>query len=180
MTCCAPAWSMSNAPAASPAASRTTSMSTARNPMRLFFFEREWADEAALRTHFAVEGSKAFVKSLKGRIVETFQRDQDLSGRADPEIGRAASISPVEGHGSLEQGTHIQSSAQNLFPIQPNAAATAKKIQRGRDQFVDVDGRRRSADRSGVPLVRPRRFRCRRAAPARSRSKGAKQHHGKR
>ena len=29
------------------------------------------ADEAALRTHFAVEGSKAFVKSLKGRIVET-------------------------------------------------------------------------------------------------------------
>jgi quinol monooxygenase YgiN len=41
-----------------------------QNPMRLFFFER-WADEAALRTHFAVEGSKAFVKSLKGRIVET-------------------------------------------------------------------------------------------------------------
>jgi hypothetical protein len=28
-------------------------------------------DEAALRTRFAVEGSKAFVKSLKGRIVET-------------------------------------------------------------------------------------------------------------
>ena len=41
-----------------------------QNPMRLFFFE-QWADEAALRTHFAVEGSKAFVKSLKGRIVET-------------------------------------------------------------------------------------------------------------
>ena len=41
-----------------------------QNPMRLFFFER-WTDEAALRTHFAVEGSKAFVKSLKGRIVET-------------------------------------------------------------------------------------------------------------
>jgi quinol monooxygenase YgiN len=40
-----------------------------RNPMRLFFFER-WADEAALRTHFAVEGSRAFVKSLKGRVVE--------------------------------------------------------------------------------------------------------------
>jgi quinol monooxygenase YgiN len=38
--------------------------------MRLFFFE-QWADEAALRTHFAVEGSKAFVGSLKGRIVET-------------------------------------------------------------------------------------------------------------
>jgi quinol monooxygenase YgiN len=41
-----------------------------QNPMRLFFFER-WADEAALRTHFAVEGSRTFVKSLKGRIVET-------------------------------------------------------------------------------------------------------------
>ena len=41
-----------------------------QNPMRLFFFE-QWADEAALRTHFAVEGSKAFVKSLKGRIAET-------------------------------------------------------------------------------------------------------------
>jgi quinol monooxygenase YgiN len=41
-----------------------------QNPMRLFFFER-WTDEAALRAHFAVEGSKAFVKSLKGRIVET-------------------------------------------------------------------------------------------------------------
>ena len=35
----------------------------------LFFFE-QWADEAGLRTHFAVEGSKAFVRSLKGRIVE--------------------------------------------------------------------------------------------------------------
>ena len=41
-----------------------------QNPMRLFFFE-QWADEAALRAHFAVEGSKAFVRSLKGRIVET-------------------------------------------------------------------------------------------------------------
>ena len=41
-----------------------------QNRMRLFFFE-QWADEPALRTHFAVEGSKAFVKSLKGRIVET-------------------------------------------------------------------------------------------------------------
>jgi quinol monooxygenase YgiN len=41
-----------------------------QNPMRLFFFE-QWADEAALRTHFAIEGSKAFVKSLKGRIVKT-------------------------------------------------------------------------------------------------------------
>jgi len=41
-----------------------------QNPLRLFFFE-QWSDEAALRAHFAVEGSKAFVKSLKGRIVET-------------------------------------------------------------------------------------------------------------
>jgi len=41
-----------------------------QNPMRIFFFE-QWADEAALRAHFAVDGSKAFVKSLKGRIVET-------------------------------------------------------------------------------------------------------------
>jgi quinol monooxygenase YgiN len=41
-----------------------------QNQMRLFFFE-QWADEAALRAHFAVEGSRAFVKSLKGRIVET-------------------------------------------------------------------------------------------------------------
>jgi quinol monooxygenase YgiN len=41
-----------------------------QNPMRLFFFE-QWGDEAALRTHFAVEGSRAFVRSLKGRIVET-------------------------------------------------------------------------------------------------------------
>ena len=41
-----------------------------QNPLRLFFFE-QWADEAALRTHFAIDGSKAFVKSLKGRLVET-------------------------------------------------------------------------------------------------------------
>ncbi len=41
-----------------------------QNPMRLFFFE-QWADEAALRAHFAVEGSRAFVRSLKDRIVET-------------------------------------------------------------------------------------------------------------
>jgi len=41
-----------------------------QNPMRLFFFE-QWADEAALRTHFAVPESRAFVKSLKDRIVET-------------------------------------------------------------------------------------------------------------
>ena len=41
-----------------------------QNPMRLFFFE-QWADEPALRTHFAVEGSREFVRALKGRIVET-------------------------------------------------------------------------------------------------------------
>jgi quinol monooxygenase YgiN len=41
-----------------------------QNPMRLFFFG-QWADEAALRAHFEVEGSKAFVRLLKGRIVET-------------------------------------------------------------------------------------------------------------
>ena len=56
-----------------------------QNPMRLFFFER-WTDEAALRTHFAVEGSKAFVKSLKGRIVETsgtkIYRTEEICGGA--------------------------------------------------------------------------------------------------
>ena len=41
-----------------------------QNPLHLFFFE-QWADEAALRTHFAVEGSRQFVKSLRDRIVET-------------------------------------------------------------------------------------------------------------
>ena len=41
-----------------------------QNPLRLFFFE-QWADETALRTHFAVEGSRQFVRALKGRIVET-------------------------------------------------------------------------------------------------------------
>jgi quinol monooxygenase YgiN len=40
------------------------------NPLRLFFFE-QWADEAALRAHFAVPASRAFVKSLRDRIVET-------------------------------------------------------------------------------------------------------------
>jgi quinol monooxygenase YgiN len=55
-----------------------------QNPMRLFFFE-QWADETALRTHFAVEGSKAFVKSLKGRIVET--SGTNIPGRIYPAIG---------------------------------------------------------------------------------------------
>lgn len=41
-----------------------------QNPLKLFFFER-WADEAALRAHFAVPDSRAFVKALKAIIVET-------------------------------------------------------------------------------------------------------------
>ena|ERR1700676_3380641 len=41
-----------------------------QNPLRLFFFE-QWADEAALRAHFAVLASREFVKSLSDRIVET-------------------------------------------------------------------------------------------------------------
>jgi quinol monooxygenase YgiN len=35
-----------------------------QNPLRLFFFE-QWADEAALRAHFAVPASRAFVKALR-------------------------------------------------------------------------------------------------------------------
>src|ERR1700682_627313 len=41
-----------------------------QNPLRLFFFE-QWADEAALRVHFAVPASREFVKSLRDRIAET-------------------------------------------------------------------------------------------------------------
>jgi len=41
-----------------------------QNPLRLFFFE-QWADEAALRAHFAVPASREFVKSLRDRIMET-------------------------------------------------------------------------------------------------------------
>jgi quinol monooxygenase YgiN len=41
-----------------------------QNPLRLFFFE-QWADEAALRVHFAVPASREFVKSLRDHIVET-------------------------------------------------------------------------------------------------------------
>jgi quinol monooxygenase YgiN len=41
-----------------------------QNPLRLFFFE-QWADEPALRAHFAVPASRQFVKSLKERIAET-------------------------------------------------------------------------------------------------------------
>ena len=40
------------------------------NPMRLFFFEH-WADEKALRDHFAVPATRDFVRALKGLIVET-------------------------------------------------------------------------------------------------------------
>jgi quinol monooxygenase YgiN len=40
------------------------------NPMRLFFFE-QWRDEPALRAHFAVPASRAFVKALRDLIVET-------------------------------------------------------------------------------------------------------------
>jgi quinol monooxygenase YgiN len=59
-----------------------------QNPMRLFFFE-QWADEAALRTHFAVEGSKAFVRSLKGRIVERRARRSIAPSRSrDREAAR--------------------------------------------------------------------------------------------
>ena len=35
-----------------------------QNPMRLFFFE-QWADRAALLTHFAVPASREFVKALQ-------------------------------------------------------------------------------------------------------------------
>lgn len=41
-----------------------------QNQLRLFFFE-QWADEPALRTHFAVPATHEFVKALKDRIVET-------------------------------------------------------------------------------------------------------------
>lgn len=34
------------------------------NPLRLIFFER-WADEAAVRKHFAVPGSRAFWRKLQ-------------------------------------------------------------------------------------------------------------------
>jgi quinol monooxygenase YgiN len=35
------------------------------NPLRLVFFE-QWADRAALLTHFAVPASRNFVRSLRG------------------------------------------------------------------------------------------------------------------
>ena len=36
----------------------------AENPLKLHFFER-WADEAAIRAHFAVPESRAFAKRLR-------------------------------------------------------------------------------------------------------------------
>lgn len=36
----------------------------AENPLKLHFFER-WADEAAIRSHFAVPESRAFAKRLR-------------------------------------------------------------------------------------------------------------------
>lgn len=41
-----------------------------QNPLRLFFFE-QWRDEPALRAHFAVPESRAFVKALRTLEVET-------------------------------------------------------------------------------------------------------------
>ena len=41
-----------------------------QNPLRLFFFE-QWRDEPALRDHFAVPESRAFVRALKALEVET-------------------------------------------------------------------------------------------------------------
>ena len=52
-----------------------------QNPMRLFFYER-WKDEAAIKTHFAVPESRAFVKAL---------RELSASSGA-PEVLRAESI----------------------------------------------------------------------------------------
>ena len=40
-----------------------------QNPLRLFFFE-QWADEAALRAHFAVPASRQFVKALREHTEE--------------------------------------------------------------------------------------------------------------
>ena len=52
----------------------------AENPLRLFFYE-EWRDLAALKAHFAVPESIAFVRSVRARagtveaphVVETVQ-----------------------------------------------------------------------------------------------------------
>ncbi len=41
-----------------------------QNAMRLFFYER-WQDEAAIKTHFAVPASRAFVKALRELSAET-------------------------------------------------------------------------------------------------------------
>jgi len=39
------------------------------NPLRLMFVER-WADQGALRTHFAVVASRDFVKALQSLVAE--------------------------------------------------------------------------------------------------------------
>jgi quinol monooxygenase YgiN len=42
----------------------------AENPLKLHFFER-WRDEAAVRQHFAVPASRAFVKQLRALAAES-------------------------------------------------------------------------------------------------------------
>ena len=49
------------------------------NPLRLVFFE-QWADRAALLTHFAVPASREFVKALQSLAVG---RDHDRNLRRD-------------------------------------------------------------------------------------------------
>jgi quinol monooxygenase YgiN len=41
----------------------------AENPLKLHFYE-EWADEAAIRQHFAVPESRAFAKALRGMAAD--------------------------------------------------------------------------------------------------------------
>jgi quinol monooxygenase YgiN len=41
----------------------------AENPLKLHFFER-WADEAAVRKHFAVPESRAFAKQLRAMAAD--------------------------------------------------------------------------------------------------------------
>jgi quinol monooxygenase YgiN len=69
MTCFGSALSMSSARVKNPGCISHAVHVDCENPLRLFFFE-QWADEAALRDHFAVPASRAFVKSLRDRIVE--------------------------------------------------------------------------------------------------------------
>jgi quinol monooxygenase YgiN len=41
----------------------------AENPLKLHFYE-EWADEAAIRQHFAVPESRAFAKALRSMATD--------------------------------------------------------------------------------------------------------------